>query len=90
MHIRHSDWNRIVIRSSPERLRVFLNGHLFYEEADPSPTSPWLAFTAVTLPVAWLREARRGNQAAAMAKLKGIREGMRIPLPPPPRLTPPA
>lgn len=50
----------------------------------------WLAFTAATLPFAWLREARKGNQTAAVAKLKGILEGMRIPIPPPPRLTPPA
>ncbi len=50
----------------------------------------WLVFTAAALPIAWLREARKGNQAAAMAKLKGIREGLRIRIPPPPRLKPPA
>jgi GT2 family glycosyltransferase len=58
--------------------------------ANPWNWLTWLAFTAAALPVAWLRELRKGNQAAAMAKLKGIREGMRIPIPPPPRLTPPA
>lgn len=54
--------------------------------ANPWNWLTWLAFTAAALPVAWLRERRKGNQAAAVAKLKGIREGMRIPLPPPPRL----
>ncbi len=58
--------------------------------ANPWNWLTWLAFTAAALPVAWLRELRKGNQAAAVAKLKGIREGMRIPIPPPPRLTPPA
>jgi GT2 family glycosyltransferase len=50
----------------------------------------YLAFNAAALLVAWLRERRRGNQAAVAAKLKGIREGLRAKIPPPPRLTLPA
>lgn len=50
---------------------------------------PWqwlsfFAFTGAAFIVAWLRELRRGNQAAAVAKLKGVREGLRMDLPPPP------
>lgn len=53
---------------------------------------PWnwltyLAFTAAAFPVAWLRELRKGNQAAVVAKLKGIREGMRTEVRPPAPLT---
>ena len=51
--------------------------------------TPWqwltfLAFSLAALPVAWLRERRRGNQAAAVAKLRGVREGLRGVAPPPP------
>lgn len=52
---------------------------------------PWqwvtfLAFLAAALPVAWLRELRRGNQAAAVAKGRGVLAGLRAPLPRPPSL----
>ena len=40
--------------------------------ANPWNWLTWLAFTAAALPVAWLREVRKGNQAAALAKVKGI------------------
>ncbi len=50
---------------------------------------PWqrLTFcllTAAALPLAWLRELPRGNQAAAVAKARGILEGLRVPMRPPP------
>ena len=41
----------------------------------------WLA---LAIPAAFLRELPKGNQAAAVAKLKGILEGWRVPLDPPP------
>ena len=44
----------------------------------------FLLFSLAAVPVAWLRELRRGNQAAATAKLRGIRQGLRETLPPPP------
>jgi GT2 family glycosyltransferase len=52
---------------------------------------PWqwltyLAFTTAAFPVAWLRERRRGNQAAVVAKLKGMRAGLSAEIPPPSRL----
>lgn len=51
--------------------------------------SPWqwvtfLAAMAAALPIAWLRELRRGNQAAAVAKARGVLAGLRAPNPPPP------
>lgn len=38
-----------------------------------------------SLPLAWLRELPRRNQAAVTAKAAGFRQGAREPLPPPPR-----
>jgi GT2 family glycosyltransferase len=49
----------------------------------------WITFVAaitVAIPIAFLRELPSGNQAAALAKLKGVIEGLRVPLQPPPRL----
>ena len=36
-------YNRLTIQVEPGKVRYLTNGHLFYEDADPSPTSPWLA-----------------------------------------------
>jgi GT2 family glycosyltransferase len=58
--------------------------------AKPWQWLSYFAFNAAALAVAWLRELRKGNQAAVAAKLKGIREGLRAEIPPPPPLTPPA
>jgi GT2 family glycosyltransferase len=44
----------------------------------------WLSFAlfyAASVPVAFLRELPRGNQAAAITKLKGVWEGLRVPTP---------
>jgi GT2 family glycosyltransferase len=46
----------------------------------------FFAWTAVALPIAFLRELPRRNQAAVLAKLRGIREGFRLALAPPPPL----
>lgn len=45
----------------------------------------FLAWSAVALPAAFLRELPRGNQAAAVAKAKGVLAGLRAPLTPAPR-----
>lgn len=50
---------------------------------------PWqwltaLAFIAASLPVAFVRELIKGNQAAVTAKVRGFADGFRIALPPPP------
>lgn len=51
---------------------------------------PWqwlsfLFFIAGALPAAWVRELFKGNQAAAVAKLRGIVTGLRQPLEAPPK-----
>jgi GT2 family glycosyltransferase len=47
------------------------------------------AFALAALGVGFLRELPRGNQAAAVAKIRGARAGWRERLPPPPPLGPP-
>ena len=54
---------------------------------------PWqwltfFAFLAAALPLAWLRELVRGNQAAAVAKLRGVMAGLRAPMSAPPPAPP--
>ncbi|MEM1204235.1 MAG: glycosyltransferase family 2 protein [Acidobacteriota bacterium] len=44
----------------------------------------FLGFTAVALPLAYLRELRKGNQEAAVAKLRGVLTGLREPMTEPP------
>ncbi|MEO1370595.1 MAG: glycosyltransferase family 2 protein, partial [Acidobacteriota bacterium] len=52
--------------------------------AGPVGWLTFLAFTAAGLPLAFLRELRTGNQAAAVAKLRGVIAGLREELTPPP------
>jgi hypothetical protein len=52
----------------------------------------WLGFlfwSAVAFPLALAREAARGNAGAVIAKYRGLRDGLRAPLPPVPPLPPP-
>jgi GT2 family glycosyltransferase len=58
--------------------------------ANPLQWATFLLFSAAALPLAWLRELPRGNQAAATAKWRGLLAGLRSPLPPPPDLAAPA
>ncbi|MDX1501484.1 MAG: glycosyltransferase family 2 protein [Thermoanaerobaculia bacterium] len=46
----------------------------------------FLLFTALAIPLAWLRELPKGNQGAATAKLKGVVAGLQAELGPPPAL----
>ncbi len=51
----------------------------------------WLSFVAlmgVSFPLAFLRELPKGNQSAVLAKFRGVMEGLRVPLPPPPAVEP--
>ena len=51
---RLNDFNNLSIQVSPSKVRYIVNGHLFYEDSDPSPTSPWLAlFTRSERHTAW-------------------------------------
>ena len=52
----------------------------------------WLSFflfMGAALPLAFLRELLRGNQAAVWAKAKGVVAGLREPLGPPPGIDEP-
>lgn len=51
-----------------------------------SPLQKWraLVMMALAIPIAFLRELPKGNQAAAIAKLKGYIAGFRVRLTPPP------
>ncbi len=44
--LRVNAFNRMTIRVEPGKVRYLVNGHLFYEDISPSPTSPWLLLHA--------------------------------------------
>ena len=52
--------------------------------ASPLQRLAFFLFLAAAIPAAFLRELPRGNQGAAVAKLKGVLQGWREQLPPPP------
>jgi hypothetical protein len=91
-----SDLHVETVAFSLERVVAFPRNHW-----SPSPWNRWspsrgirkwltyLAWNAAALTFAWLRERRKGNQAAVAAKLKGIRAGMKAEIPPPPALPSP-
>ena len=39
---RAGGFNRMTVQASPQKVRYLVNGHLFFEDDDPSPTCPWL------------------------------------------------
>ncbi|MHB1556493.1 MAG: DUF1583 domain-containing protein [Isosphaeraceae bacterium] len=51
---RADGFDRLTIQAAPGKVRYLVNGHLFYEDDDPSPTSPWLGLaTHLTRTSAW-------------------------------------
>ena len=52
--------------------------------ANPWQWLTFLAFLAAALPLAYLREWRKGNQGAVVAKFRGVMDGLRVPLTAPP------
>ena len=59
---RSDDFNRFTVQVMPGKVRYVVNGHLFYEDDDPSPTSPWLAlFTHRERHTVWRNLAIRGE-----------------------------
>lgn len=54
--------------------------------ANPLRWLSFLFFISVALPAAFLRELPKGNQKAAIAKLRGVIEGLRVPMTEPPQL----
>jgi tetratricopeptide (TPR) repeat protein len=58
----HESFNRMTIRVEPGKVRYLVNGHLFYEDNDPSPTSPWLTlFTSRERQTAYRNLALTGS-----------------------------
>ena len=39
---RSEGFNRLTVQVAPEKVRYLVNGHLFYQDDEPSPTGPWL------------------------------------------------
>jgi len=39
--LRIDQFNRLTVQVAPGKVRCLVNGHLFYEDTDPPPTSPW-------------------------------------------------
>ncbi|HEV3167614.1 MAG TPA: DUF1583 domain-containing protein, partial [Isosphaeraceae bacterium] len=39
-------YNRLTIQVEPDKIRYLVNGHFFYEDKNPSPTSPWITLNA--------------------------------------------
>ncbi|HKI85120.1 MAG TPA: glycosyltransferase family 2 protein [Thermoanaerobaculia bacterium] len=52
--------------------------------ATPFQWMTYLLFSLAAFPLAYLRELKRGNQKAAVAKMRGMWDGLRIPIPEPP------
>ncbi len=70
--------------------RTFFNGRsaaLFVRRyGGPLQWCSFAAFLSAGLFIAFFRELVRGNQSAVIAKLRGVIEGLRAPMAPPPRL----
>ena len=54
--------------------------------AGPWQWCTFALFMTAAIPAAWVRELARGNQRAALSKLRGVLEGLRVPMTPPPAL----
>lgn len=54
--------NRYRVQVSPEMVRYFVNGHLVYEDPEPSRTSPWLLLGALDQRRAALRNLRLSGE----------------------------
>ncbi len=71
-----------------EARRTFLNGRgtaLFVRRyGGLKDWCTFFFFMTLAIPAAFLRELPKGNQGAAVAKLRGVFEGLRVPLTPPP------
>ncbi|MHC5543196.1 DUF1583 domain-containing protein, partial [Singulisphaera rosea] len=60
--IRQNDLNTLTVQVAPGRTRYLVNGHLAFEDDDPSPTSPWVGLmTAGTQQSVWDHVSISGN-----------------------------
>ena len=46
-NFRPNSFNRMAVEVEPGKVRYLVNGHLVYEDDDPSPTAPWLALLRI-------------------------------------------
>ena len=61
---RSEGFNRLTVQATPQKVRYLVNGHLFYEDDDPSATSPWLGlFAPGTSHTAWRSFSIKGQPA---------------------------
>ena len=86
-------WHMVSHTTGPYRAaKTFQTGRstaLFVRRyARPWQWASFLLCLAAAIPAAWLREARRGNQRAAVAKLRGVIAGLRAPMTEPPPYVP--
>ncbi|MEJ7636420.1 MAG: DUF1583 domain-containing protein [Singulisphaera sp.] len=60
--VRDGDFDRLTVQVTPERVRYLVNGHLFYQDDDPSPTSPWVGlYTVRGRQSTWCKLAIKGE-----------------------------
>ena len=61
---RWNAYNRMTVQATPGKVRYLVNGHLCFEDDDPSPTSPWLGlFTRTVSHTAWRLVSLSGRPA---------------------------
>jgi hypothetical protein len=61
---RPDGFNRLTVQVTPKSVRYLINGHLAYQDDDPSPTSPWLGFaTDLERHSVWRRATLKGQPA---------------------------
>ncbi|MFI5456257.1 MAG: DUF1583 domain-containing protein [Isosphaerales bacterium] len=61
---RLNGYNRLTVQAAPGKVRYLVNGHIFFEDDDPSPTSPWIGlFTRTASHTAWRLVSLSGRPA---------------------------
>lgn len=59
---RRDAFNKLTVQVSPGKVGYLVNGHLVFEDKDPSPTSPWLAlYTSANRQSVWSNLAIKGS-----------------------------
>ena len=58
---RPDDFNTLTIDVAPEKVHYVVNGHTVYEDATPSPASPWLYLEAARRKTFYRNFALKGD-----------------------------
>ena len=78
---RSEGFNRVTVQVDPQKVRYLVNGHLFYEDDEPSPTSPWLGLLSSPRAILGLaerlrsRESRRSPARSSSVRATGSKAG---------------